>query len=106
MYLNELISKDEIEIKRKELSARRDEIVKDIANHNEVDDAFAKRLIVILELASKVGDTFKGSTINQKRELINWTLLNLELNGQKLDYTLRSPFDMFVNLGKKKNGGR
>ena len=92
-----------MELKRQELTARRDEIVKDIANHNEADDSFAKRLISIVELASKAGETFKGSTINEKRELINLVLLNLKLNGCKLVYTLRPPFDAFVKCTKKED---
>ncbi len=62
MYLDGLIDKDEMETKRKQLTDRRDEIVKDIENYNEADDNFSKRLISILELASRAGDTFKGST--------------------------------------------
>ena len=54
----------------------------------------------MLQLASKAGDTFKGSNAEEKRKLINLVFSNLELNGQKLVYTLRSPFDAFVKTVK------
>ena len=36
----------------------------------------------------------------EKRKLINLVFDNLELNGQKLTYTLRPPFDAFVKTAK------
>ena len=39
-------------------------------------------------------------TYNKKRRLINLVLSTVKLNGRKLEYTLRPPFDMFVKLPK------
>ena len=36
----------------------------------------------------------------KKRRLINLVLSTVKLNGRKLEYTLRPPFDMFVKLPK------
>ena len=44
--------------------------------------------------------TFRGSTNEEKRNLINQVFVNLELNGHKLLYTLRSPFDIFAKTAK------
>ncbi len=40
---------------------------------------------------------FKGSTVEEKRNLV---FANLELNSEKLDYSLRPPFNSFVNLSE------
>ena len=54
----------------------------------------------MLQLASKAGDTFKGSNAEEKRKLINLVFSNLELKGQKLTCTLRPPLDAFVKTVK------
>ena len=45
-------------------------------------------------------ETFKGSTIEGKRKLINMVFANLELKDGKLDFKLRPPFDGFVKCTK------
>ena len=100
LFLDSDFDKETYERKRKEFEIRRKEIVQEIENHNEADDKFVKCLISLLELASSAGKTFKGSTIEKKRNLINMVFVNLKLKGQKLDFTLRPPFDQFVKCAK------
>ena len=69
-------------------------------NHNNADDNFMECLITLLKLAFKAGETFKGSTISEKRDLINMVFWNLELKGYRLVYSLRPPFDAFVKTAK------
>ncbi|PCJ29596.1 MAG: recombinase RecB [Rickettsiales bacterium] len=57
-------------------------------------------MISTVELASRASEIFKGSTTSEKRKLVNLVLSNLELKGQKLTYTLHSPFDQFVKTAK------
>jgi hypothetical protein len=38
------------------------------------------------------------SKIEQKRELIAFVFSNLRLKGKKLEFSLRSPFDLMVNV--------
>ena len=47
----------------------------------------------LLELASRSYDLFIGSEIDQKREIIQLTLLNLSLDNGKLNYQMQKPFD-------------
>jgi site-specific DNA recombinase len=100
LFLDGDFSKEEYEIKRKELIEKRQEIVKTIEHHNEADNDVANTLIRLIELASRAGETFRGSNFEEKRKLINLVFWNLELNGCKLVYTLRSPFDTFIKTTK------
>lgn len=43
---------------------------------------------------------YTGSTISEKRNLINLVFANLTLKPEKLDFKLRSPFDTFVQIAK------
>ena len=47
---------------------------------------------MLITLASYPHETFKGSTIAEKRELLNFIFSNLTLEGCKLHYVLAFPF--------------
>ncbi len=100
LFLDGDINKETHEEKRKELIQKRADITKEIENHEIADDKFSERLITLVELASGSLNTFKGSTASEKRKLLNFVFANLELNGHKLDYSLRPPFDMFAKCSK------
>jgi chromosome segregation ATPase len=100
LFLDGEFDENEYRKKRKSLEQKRDEIVKEIESNNRADNNFTEVLISALKLASEAGKTFRGSTVEQKRKLINLVFDNLELNGQKLDFKLRPPFDAFVKTAE------
>ena len=51
----------------------------------------------ILSLSQRAYDLFISSEVEQKRQLINFSLSNLLLDGKKLEFTIRSPFSDIVN---------
>ena len=57
-------------------------------------------MINVLQVAANAHKTFKVSINEKKRKLIKLVLSRLSLNGQKLVYTIRSPFDAFVKTAK------
>jgi MFS superfamily sulfate permease-like transporter len=48
-------------------------------------------------VVSRAADIFERSKIEQKRQLIAFVFSNLKLKGKKLEFSLRSPFDLMVN---------
>ena len=100
-FLEDKISEKEHDDKRAQLITRREKIMDELDAHNNADDSFNDTIIDVLNLASNAHEIFRLSTTEKKRKLINLVLSTVKLNGQKLEYTLRSPFDAFVNLGKK-----
>ena len=82
------------------MEQKRDDIVKEMESNDRADNHFSECLINTLQLASGAGKTFKSSTLEEKRKLIDFVFQNLELKGQKLVYTLRPPFDQFVKTAK------
>ncbi len=99
-FLEDKISEKEHDDKRAQLITRREKIMDELDAHNNADDSFNDTIIDVLNLASNAHEIFRLSTNEKKRKLINLVLSTVKLNGQKLVYTLRPPFDMFVNLGK------
>ncbi len=51
-----------------------------------------------MTLASRAYDLFESSETEEKRQLIGLVFSNLEMEGEKLRYTLREPFDRMFNL--------
>jgi len=50
-----------------------------------------------IALASRAADLFERSKAEQKRRLLSLVFSNLRLNGKKLEYSMRSPFDLMVD---------
>jgi hypothetical protein len=48
-------------------------------------------------VASRAAELFERSKTEQKRELLAFVFSNLRLRGKKLEFSLRSPFDLMVN---------
>ncbi|MFY9589556.1 recombinase RecB [Rickettsia endosymbiont of Halotydeus destructor] len=78
------------------MKQKREDNIKEIEAHNKADDSFAKMLISLVGLASNAYQTFIGSTIAEKRGLINLVFANLTLKPEKLEFMLRPPFDSFI----------
>ncbi|MDA9163550.1 recombinase family protein [Rickettsiaceae bacterium] len=98
IFLDGEFNEDEYRAKRKQLEQKRDDITKEMEQNNQADNNFAERLVDMVKIASAAGKTFKGSTIEKKRKLINLVFANLSLNGQKLEFDLRPLFDEFVKM--------
>lgn len=58
------------------------------------------RLNVVLNLAKRAKDIFKESEIEEKRELLGFLFQNLKLNGKKLEFELKTPFDTVLQASK------
>jgi hypothetical protein len=48
-------------------------------------------------LASRAAELFERSKPEQKRQLLAFVFSNLRLRGKKLEFSLRSPFDLMVD---------
>jgi len=106
IFLDGDTSKEVHEEKREQLIKRREEIIQEIEINNRADDNFSKCLISLVQIASGAFETFKSSTTQEKRKLVNFVFANLKLNGHKLDFTLRPLFDTFTKLPKNEKWWR
>ncbi len=86
----------ELEVERQNLTTRLQHLQKD-------DKEFGKNISTIFEIASKSHEIFKSSELDEKRRIINILFPNLEMNAEKLVFTVRKPFDMFLKMGEHPN---
>jgi len=97
------ITQDEYDKKVYQLKQRQYELNERQKQHIEADGKFSFTLVNLLELASRAYELFEFSKVEQKRQLINFVLLNLKLKGKILAFDLRKPFNVFINLKNAKN---
>ncbi len=108
LYIDESITKDEYDKKKKELSILKDNIQSQITKINDANDDFEITVEYLLDVASRSYSLFKSSGIDTKRKILKLVFPNFYLDGQNLSYDIRKPFDMFIkrayypiNLGRK-----
>ncbi|MGH1384317.1 recombinase family protein [Kordia sp.] len=96
LLLERIIDSDDFTRKKTALKERLDEIDLQLKENRNGDDNFKETLISLIDLASQAYDLFKGSTVEQKRRLVNFMFSNLNLKGATLCYTMKKPFDQFI----------
>ena len=79
------------------MKERQTEIGLRIEQHQKGDGDYRITLEGLISLASRAVELFERSKAEQKRELIAFVFSNLRLKGKKLEFSLRSPFDLMVN---------
>ncbi|WP_375333981.1 hypothetical protein [Candidatus Tisiphia endosymbiont of Xenochironomus xenolabis] len=84
LRLNGELSTEEFQAKKQQLKDRQYEINRLLKIYDEADDKFTDTVSTLITLASEAYETFKGSTIAEKRELLNFIFSNLTLEGCKL----------------------
>lgn len=89
------LTKEEFQTKKQRLKDRQYEISRLLHAYDETDDQFINTTEMLINFASEALETFKGSEMSKKREMLNFVFQNLKLKGHKLEFTLRFPFDIF-----------
>ena len=97
MHTSGSITQDEYDKKQRQLREHQAEVATRIEQHNDGDGNFRTTLESLISVASKAADIFERSNFEEKRQLIAFVFSNLRLRGKKLEYSLRSPFDLMVN---------
>lgn len=98
MFMDKSITKDIYDRKHTQFSARQLEINRLLEQHHSGNEQFKFALAGLITLASRAYDLFESSTIEEKRQLIGYVFSNLEMKGASLRYTLKKPFNLFVDL--------
>jgi DNA invertase Pin-like site-specific DNA recombinase len=97
MRLDKSITQDEYDKKARELKECQIEIAVRIEQHQQGDSEYRTTLESLISLASRAAELFDRSKTEQKRQLLAFVFSNLRLRGKKLEFSLRSPFDLMVD---------
>jgi site-specific DNA recombinase len=97
LRLDKSITGDEYDKKARELKERQTEIALRIEQHQKGEGDYRMTLETLISVASRAAELLERSKTEQKRELLAFVFSNLRLRGKKLEFSLRSPFDLMVN---------
>ena len=97
------ITQDEYDKKARELKEKQYKLMDKLKSITEADENYSMTLISLLNICSKAPELFNSSKVEQKRQLINFLLSNLQLRGKKLEYKLKKPCDVLINLDYRSN---
>jgi hypothetical protein len=98
LYLDDGFSKEEYNETMADLQVERQNVETRLQKLSKADESFNQNISTIFELASKSHELFKSSEIEEKRRIISLLFPNLSMDGEKLMFIVRKPFDMFLNL--------
>lgn len=98
LHLERVISKEEYHSKKEDLERQLAKVKTEQEMHESADGGFKDAVVTAFNLANKASELFESSKTTEKRELIGFVFSNLSLRGKELEYTLRQPFNMMVNL--------
>ena len=91
-FTNEMFEK-----KLNQYTRRQEEINEKTKRLTETNEDFYLTANLMLNLAKKSAEVFESSEPQEKRQLLNFLLQNLELKGETLLFKLKTPFDtMFL----------
>lgn len=79
-----------------------------LEDHTKADENFLISISYLLELAYEAAELFElpndSSKVPLKRQLLSFLLSNLKLEGEKLLFELKSPFDVLYQCSLSHNG--
>ena len=86
----------------KKIEKRQKDILEDIKDHSAGDKAFVIGASYLLDVCSRAVELFdaESTKVEQKRYLIDFILSNATLDGKKLHFTLKEPFETVITLSK------
>lgn len=86
----------------KKIEKRQKELLDDLKDHSSGDKAFVIGASYLLDVCSRAVELFdaESTKIEQKRYLIDFILSNASLDGEKLLFTLKEPFEAIIAVSK------
>ena len=81
----------------REYKEKQSEILSQMQDHSNADEQFYLTANATLGLAQRAKAVFNSSEPAEKRQFLAFLLQNCVLNGKKLDFTIRSPFNLLLN---------
>ncbi len=86
----------------KKIEKRQKELLDDLQDHSAGDKAFVIGASYLLDICSRAVELFdaESTKVEQKRYLIDFILSNATLDGEKLQFTLKEPFEAVIALSK------
>lgn len=75
----------------------------EIAKHSDLDEDYFINAERVINIASRAREIFESSEVDEKRAFLSFLLQNPTADGEKLEFTLRSPFQELLSVADHPN---
>ncbi len=103
LRISERITTDEYDKKAEELKQKQYEIDLKLRQYSKADESFATTVSTLLDVTSRAYAIFESSKDERKRQILNFLFSNLTLEGKKLNFNLKAPFDAVLVASNHSN---
>ena len=86
--------------KLKEYKEKQAELEIKMAQYTNADENFYINANLLLHAVKKASQVFESSEPATKRQILNFLLQNLNLDGKKLNFELKTPFDRVLEANR------
>jgi site-specific DNA recombinase len=103
LYMDKLdkrITDEEYDTFHKDFRSEQDKLEVELAMHSNADKEFYITITNLLDISTRAFELYESSKLDQKRQLLNFMFSNLKLEGKKLVFNLKRPFDVLAGLTK------
>jgi site-specific DNA recombinase len=100
MYIDKLdghISNEMYESLVKEYKEKQTEILEQMKDHSDADEQFYLTANMTMNIAKRAKEIFISSEVDEKKQFLSFLLQNCVLNEKKLEFSMRSPFNLLLN---------
>ncbi len=95
------ITKSQYDEKASELKQIQYNIDMKLKEHTKADEEFGITVSYLMELASKAYKLFESSKVEQKHRILKLLLSKITLEGEKLYFKVKSPFEAIINAKER-----
>ncbi len=105
MYLdgNQSITKDIYDKKHQEYADKLQLLEIELSEHRKADYDYQTTVASVLSVARRAKQIFESSEPHEQRAFLNYLLQNPTVNGKNLEFTMRSPFNLVLELASSPN---
>lgn len=98
LFLDGLIEKRAYDRNLKDWKDRQYECSSQIQDYTRADEGYHITVSAVLNLARRAAEIFESSEVPEKRQLLNYLLQNPRVDGKKLLFELKTPFDTIASV--------
>ena len=100
------ITKDDYDKKQRELMDKQNLLNIELEEHTGADHDYKIHVDTVFNLARNMKDIFDSSEPIEKRAFLNFMLQNPTVSGKNIEFTLRKPFNLILELAYNPTGLR
>ena len=104
MRLDQRITPELYDEKLNELKDTQHRLNIEMEEHTTADHEYHIHVSTVLNLSKRMRIIFESSEVEEKRSLLAFLLQNPTVSGKNLDFTLRNPFDLVLELAHSPSG--